>query len=143
MQRIDKAIRNPAQKDEMIQEVSKGHELDPRDASRVYPLTAETGAGVAKYLELTAHQQYRMDWRSVSLDDIRVALRSMTQNLQRDQKMVTDLQFGEAVRWQDPKTRLVIVVKVSGKDKLKLITTFWKGRPDPGGAPVNVCNFAR
>lgn len=143
MQRIDKAIRNPAVKDEMIQEVSKGNELDPRDASRVYPITKEMGAGVAKNLELTAHLQYRMDWRSVSLDDVRVALRSLTLNLQRDPKMTADLQYGEAVRWIDPKTRLVIVVKVSGRDTLKLITTFWKGRPDPGGAPVNVCNFAR
>lgn len=131
IRRIDKTVRNPALKEDLIDEVEKGGELSNPDAAKIYALENEAGAGVAKQIILTSHLQYRMDLRSVTVDDVRATLRVMTQALKNAPDAARDLAHGERVRYEDPRTRLVIVVQVAGRDTLRLITTFWKGRPDP------------
>ena len=141
IRRIDKSIKNPALKEDMIDDVESGGELSSPDAAKVYPLDTETGAGVAKELVLTSHLQYRMDLRSVTVDDVRATLRVMSQALKVTPRAAQDLSHGEKVRYEDPRTRLVIVVQVAGKDRLRLITTFWKGRPDPKPVQQESCKL--
>jgi len=141
IRRIDKNVKNPALKEDLKEDVEKGQELSPQDASKVYPLEAEAGAGIARELLLTSHLQYRMDLRSVTVDDVKAALRTMTVALKTNPEAVRDLQHGEKVRWQDPKTSLVIVVQVAGAGKLRLITTFWRGKPDPKPVPQETCKL--
>ena len=141
IRRIDKSVRNPALKEDLIEEVEHGGELDNQDAAQVYPLDTETGAGVAKKLVLTSHLQYRMDLRSVTLDDVRATLRAMTAALRDAPRAAQDLAHGEKVRYEDPRTHLVIVVQVAGRETLRLITTFWRGRPDPKPVPAPACGI--
>ena len=141
IRRIDKAIGNPRLKENMIEEVEQGGELSNPDAAKVYPLDNETGAGIAKHLVLTSHLQYRMDLRSVTVDDVRATLKAMTQALRTAPRAAQDLAHGEKVRYEDPRTRLVIVVQVAGRDTLRLITTFWKGRLDPKPVSAPACGI--
>jgi hypothetical protein len=137
IRRIERNVKNPALKED----VEKGEELSPQDASKVYPLEAEAGAGIARELVLTSHLQYRMDLRSVTVDDVRAALRTMTVALKTNPREAQNLAHGEKVRWQDPKTSLAIVVQVAGPSKLRLITTFWRGRSDPKPIPAESCKL--
>ena len=102
---------------------------------------AEAGAGIAKKLVLTSHLQYRMHLRSVTLDDVRATLRAMTAALRDAPRAAQDLAHGEKVRYEDPRTHLIIVVQVAGRDTLRLITTFWRGVPDPQPVPAQTCKL--
>jgi hypothetical protein len=141
IRRIDKTVRNPKLRDDLIEDVEQGAELSNPDAAKIYPLDTETGAGLASKLILTSHLQYRMDLRSVKVDDVRATLRVMTQALKSNPRAAQDLAHGEKVRYEDPRTRLVIVVQVAGRDTLRLITTFWKGRPDPKPVSAPSCGI--
>jgi len=141
IRRIDKSVRNPALKEDLKEDVERGEELSPQDAAKVYPLDAEAGAGIAKKLVLTSHLQYRMHLRSVTLDDVRATLRAMTAALRDAPRAAQDLAHGEKVRYEDPRTHLIIVVQVAGRDTLRLITTFWRGVPDPQPVPAQTCKL--
>jgi hypothetical protein len=87
-----------------------------------------------------------MDLRRVTVDDVRAALASFLQQMDRvkvmnprgHEKMLKDLEGGEELTWVDPRSKLKVVFRgAGGGGKVRLITTFWKGRPDP--VPTGVC----
>jgi hypothetical protein len=125
-------------KQDLIEEAEQGIDMSITDASRVYPLDVETGVGFSKSLLLTSHMQYRMDLRGITVDDIKNTLRSLTLYVKNNPKLKGVLLRGDKIRYEDPRTKLVLVV-ILEQDMLRLITTFWKGKPDPKPVPVSQC----
>jgi hypothetical protein len=123
-----------------VEEVEQGRALDNQDANRVYRIESEPGAGGPfKHLIITPHAQYRMDWRSVTVPQVRAALRSFLKAF-HDAKSRNDGQYKswvehfakrEPINWTDPRFDLTIVFSPDGNDRVRLVTTYWQGEPDP------------
>lgn len=139
VQRIDKSVSNPGLKHDMIEEVERGDDLTNQEASKVYPIGREPGVGPIKQVQITSHGQYRMDLRSIKVDDVRACLADLLRQLDTWEaagnpaaenfgKMIEDKQ---KIEWVDRKTRLKVVFQPLGGGTVALISTFWKGVPDP------------
>lgn len=147
VKRIVDRVKNPAQKAELIEDVENGESLSNPDASKVYKIETEQGAGLIGKILITAHGQYRMDLRGVTVDDVRAALASFSRQLllwqQQGSKAFTYhaklLEGREPVTWVDPRSRLEVVFQMVSDDTVKLVTTYWKGRRDPG--PPGNCSI--
>jgi hypothetical protein len=145
IQRIEDNVRNPALKGELEREVGTGHTLSNPDASKIYPLDREPGAGRIKNLLISSHAQYRMDLRSVTVEDVQRALTNWSKALNdlKSQKnpsydrMIREMNAG-SVEWNDPKSGLFLVFEVRG-DQAAIITTYWKGQKDPRAVPPAAC----
>jgi len=139
IERIERNVRSPGLKDNLVEDVNHGQDLSNSDASKVYPILAEHGVGPIKQVHITSHGQYRMDLRGISVDDVRRAIGSFLQQMGEwkvkknpaYERMGTSLERGEKLEWVDPKSRLKIVLAPTGGGSATLISTFWKGRPDP------------
>jgi hypothetical protein len=157
MQRIKDRVRNPKVRDELIADVEIGTDLNNQEASKVYSLEGERGAEGTpfKSLALTAHVQFRMDQRAVSVSDIRAALlkfheaygKEKSRNSPLHAKWERELDLGQPLEWDSP-TGLTVVFSArnAGVDakgrKLRqalLVTTYWRGKPNPLPTPVNSC----
>ena len=157
MKRIEDRVRNPKVREELIEDVESGGDLDNQEASKVYSLEGERGVEGTpfKSLVLTAHVQFRMDQRAVSVNDVKAALlkfhEAYGKEKSRNSHLYTgwekDLDRGEPIRWDSP-TGLTVVfstrnVGVDPKGrKLRqatLVTTYWTGKPNPRPTPVNSC----
>ena len=53
------------------------------------------------------------------------------------ENMGQSLETGQKIEWTDRKTKLKIVFESIGGGTVTLISTFWKGRPDP--VPLKHC----
>jgi hypothetical protein len=149
MKRINDQVKNPTMRNEMVEDVSHGKDLSNQDASKIYPLDREPNAFIAKSLHISAHAQYRMDLRSVTVKDVQTALKnyvSLMQKLKSMQhpgfeRMQNELASGK-VEFVDPKTNLMVVFAVNGRESVTLISTYWKGRNDPKPVPPSSCKVA-
>lgn len=136
VQRIDRAVREPQLKEDMIDEVESGVDLSNSDASKIYRLDKERGTGPIQEILITAHGQYRMDLRSITVEDVRQALSDFVRQLdewkaKRDpnyDRMYRDVSQGRKIEWVG-KNSLKVVFELRGRTA-HLITTFWKGRQD-------------
>ncbi len=146
LNRIEDKVRDPSMRYDMTQEVSHGDSLTNAEASKIYPLDQEPGAGYIKKLLITSHGQYRMDLRSVTVDDVRKALAAhakmindfKAQKHPGYERMVREVQMGK-VEFIDPKTNLEIVFTLSGDKTATLVTCFWKGKGDPKPVDPAAC----
>lgn len=148
--RIEKNIRSPGLKTDLVDDVNHGQDLSNSDASKVYPLLAEHGVGPIKQVHITSHGQYRMDLRGITVDDVRRAIGSFLQQLGEwkakknpaYERMNGVLERGEKLEWVDPKTRLKVVLAPTGGGNVTLVSTFWKGQPDPA-PPHGSCTLPK
>ena len=157
MRRIEDRVRNPKLREELIEDVEQGEDLDNQEASKVYTLEGEKGVEGTpfKSLVLTAHVQFRMDQRAISVSDVKAALlrfheaygKEKSTNSPKWRAWEQDLDRGQPVRWDSP-TGLTVVftARAVGVDpkgrKLRqatLVTTYWTGKPNPRPTPVNSC----
>ena len=145
--RIRDEVSNPALRDKMIQEVEHGQALSNQEAAKVYDLDLEIGAGLAKKLEISAHAQYRMDLRSVTVEDVKQTLARFTKSLETLRSkspkehgaLTTKLIYGDEIEFIEPQTKLKLVFRMKGLTAV-IITAFWNGKPDPiaprSGCPI-------
>lgn len=157
MQRIKDRVRNPKVREELIEDVEIGIDLDNQEASKVYSLEGEKGIDGTpfKSLMLTAHVQFRMDQRAVSVPDIRSAFlkfheaygKEKSRNSPLYMRWEQDLDRGQSVQWDSP-TGLTVVfsARAAGVDakgrkqrQAVVVTTYWTGKPNPRPTPVNSC----
>lgn len=146
VQRIDRQIQNPRLRDDLIDEVESGEDLSNAEASKVYGIDKEPGVGLIDAIVITAHGQYRMDLRGITVEDVRAAIGSFAKQMADWQKlgspayqrMLGLMQSGQKVEWLG-KNRLKVVFEVRDS-KAYLVTTFWKGMATPvppkGGCPL-------
>lgn len=153
VKRIDD--ENPRNEDKLIELVERGKSLSNSDAAKVYSIEREKGVWKFENLMLTAHAQYRMDLRGITVPEVRLALANFFRhyNKMRSQRSkpqaeayVRDIEEsfmrGSEIVWDDSKVgnlRVVFSANVS-KKQIRLITAFWRGVKDP--AP-SICRIAR
>jgi hypothetical protein len=147
VQRIDKSVRNPNLRQDLIQDVEKGEDLSNPDAAKVYVVGREPGVGPIKQVQITSHAQYRMDLRSIRVDDVRSCLADFLKQMEAwkaaqnkaFENMGSMLEDGHKIEWVDRKSKLKIVFQSIGNGTVTLISTFWKGVPDP--TPPKSCKI--
>ena len=147
VQRIEKNVRNPDLKEQLIDEVQHGDDLSNPEAAKIYsPIVESAGSnGLIKSIKITSHGQYRMDLRGITVENLQMAVGSLVdqfakwkaENNPKARDIVTNLAMGGKIEWIDPRSNLKVVLQPSGRGEVTLVSTFWKGRPDPG--PVNFC----
>ncbi len=147
VQRIDKTVKNPAEKQNLIEDIESGESLSNPDAAKVYRIETEAGSGIIGKILITSHAQYRMDLRSITVEDVKKSLAGFGTQLaswqQQGSKAFTHfagmLERGEKVEWVDPRSKLDVVFQLVSGDTVRLITTYWKGVKDP--APSGDCRL--
>jgi len=146
VQRIDDQVRNPRVKDNLTDQVQDGKSLSNPSAAKVYRLEKERGpGGPIKQILIGPHAQYRMDLRGVTVTEVRLALKRFTKQLndwksRKDfqyEHFITRFQRGESYEYTDPGLKLTVVFAGHGRDTAKIVTTYWKGQPDP--PPPGAC----
>lgn len=149
MQRIENRVRNPKVRDELLEDVEQGDDLDNQEAAQVYSIEGERGVEGTpfKSLVLTAHVQFRMDLRAVTVADVQAALlkfhdaygKEKSRNSHIYMRWEEELDRGQPIRWDSP-TGLTVVfstrsVGVDNKGRKQrqatLITTYWTNKPNP------------
>lgn len=146
MQRIRDSVPNKAQQEALIDDVEAGLKLTNTDAAKIYDIETDRGVGRFKQLVLTAHAQYRMDQRGISVPAVRAALTSFLQawSVQKSQRTPLwqswerDMSSSREIEWMDPKTHLFIVFVVH-KEQVGLVTAYWKGDSDPKPQSESSC----
>ena len=139
IERIERNIRSPRLKDDLVEDVNTGEDLSNQAASKVYPILHEHGVGDIKQVEITSHGQYRMDLRGITVDDVRHAIGSLLQQMDEwrvkkspaYERMSAALDRGDKIEWVNPKSALKIVLSPIGEGVVRLVSTFWKGVSDP------------
>lgn len=150
VRRIHNEVRAPRLRDQLDDQVEAGIEMSNQEASVVYRPIMEKGPGwLFRNIELTAHAQYRMDLRGIWTTELRVLLDEFLKDLnkwknKKDPEYTStmrELTNRQAVNYQDRRSGLVAVFKWDGRETATIITTYFKGDPDPsppglGGCPI-------
>lgn len=139
VQRINEEVQNPRVKDQLIDKAEHGQKITNPEAAQIYDIEAERGEGIIKRLLIGPHAQYRMDLRQVTVPQVRVALRDFSKMLndlksQRSSKYsfyANLVARGEPIEYTHPRLNLTVVFAITGQGQAKLVTTYWKGEPDP------------
>ena len=143
IRRIRDEVDNQREEDLLVDLVERNKELSNPDASKVYDIDVEQGVGPFKQIIIGPHASYRMDFRSVTVDKLRMAMAAFLKQL-NDWKSQKDFEYqdhanmlarGEPIEWFDRKTGLTVIFRSDGPWQVKLITTYYKGKPDPKAKP--------
>jgi len=145
VERIDKEIRNPALRENLEQSVEHGEKVQNPDAAKIYGPKTEAGVGPIEKIVISPHAQYRMDLRSITVPAIRAAIKSLmkaladwkSQKHPMHERVLDGWAKGTPFEWVDPKLGLSVVVRPTFPRALLLVTTYWKGEPDP--RPPGAC----
>lgn len=148
VERIQEEVTDPRLEDQLTEKVERGVELTNPEAAKVYEIETEQGvSSTFSRLRIGPHAQYRMDLRGVTVGDVRVSLKHFLKQMGdwksrgdwQYNRNVESLQRSEPVEWLDKKLGdLVVIFSAEGPGAIKLITTYWKGLPDPKG-PAESC----
>lgn len=140
VERIEQEVRSPALRQQLQHQVEDGKSLSNPDASKVYGLETERGpGGMISKVEITAHAQYRMDLRGVTVPEVRLALQTFQKQL-NDWKSQGDYNYtlvetavrrGEPIEYLAPRLNLFIAFTMAGRGLARVVTVYWKGQPDP------------
>lgn len=140
IQRIREEVQNTRLQDELVEDVEHGQSMSNADASKVYDIEIERGPTGTRFkqLSISAHAQYRMDQRGVTVTELRLALTSFqqkwavlkSQSNSQAKAWEMNMAYGEPILWVDPKIHLAVAFAVNGP-VAKIITTYWDGQPDP------------
>lgn len=147
VRRIDEEVPNPKLKDHLVDKVEGGESLSNSEAAKVYDVEVERARGIVKKIYIGPHAQYRMDLRGVTVGDVQKAVDELGKQFYTDRKSGDPrkmLKYEDFVKRGQPlefvtKQNLKIVLAPHA-DGAKLVTTFWKGRPDPKSPAV--CRIA-
>jgi hypothetical protein len=144
VERIEKEVRNPAVRDDLVEDVEHGEKVQNPDAAKIYSPDREHGIGSIDNILITPHAQYRMDLRGITVPLVRAGIRSLlkalndwkSQKNQMYQRVTEGWARGTSFEWVDSASGLSIVVRPKGHSML-LVTTYWKGEADP--RPPGAC----
>jgi hypothetical protein len=131
VQRIDTQVRNPSVKEDLIDDIEHGGSLDNAGASQVYGPVIEFLGGSFRKMQISAHAQYRMDLRGITLPLIQRSLADLSVKMGQDQYLMRQVYDSHGYRWDDPKRGITIVIDPVGRDLVKVITVYSTGTPDP------------
>lgn len=132
--RIVEEVDNQRVEDKLVNEVQKGKPLSNPAARQVYDAEKERGAWKYKLL-FTPHAQYRMDFRGITVPEVRAALgqffREMNnQRSQGDSGMYDKFMSGRDQQFLDKRTNTFFAF-VKRNNDVVVITTYKPGESDP------------
>lgn len=148
--RINEEVRNPRMRDNLTNKALDGDKLTNPEAHKVYDVERERGTKV-KFLSkfhITPHAQYRMDQRGITVNDLRVALKSFakayydskSKNGYEYRDWSEQMAYGREIRWVDERNgKLAVVFQANGKGDVVIITTYWEGLSDPSPKSQQQC----
>lgn len=131
VRRIENRVPNPAVKEDLIDDVERGTSLNNPDASKVYSLETEALGGLFRRMILTAHAQYRMDLRGMTVALLQRSLTDLATMVQANSSVMRQVFGGREYVWNDPKRGITVVLEAQGRDAVKVITVYPTGQPDP------------
>lgn len=135
--RIEDAVRSPAIKEPLVDKVEEGEELSNQEAARVYRIESEQTRGLVNHISIGPHAQYRMDLRGVTVGDVRKAIEEIgkdfhaARNSGHPRRMDRYVDFVHGQRLDYVTSQGLKIVLAPERGGALLVTTFWKGRPDP------------
>jgi hypothetical protein len=132
--RINQRVRDPDEKRGLIRQVLRGVGLDNKDSMAIYSLEPEKLNGMP--FVLGPHLQYKMDFRSITIDQVRKGLLNYYNAAKSGTapKVTRDTK----TTWLDPSGLEMSIGVSAAKGVLMVITAYWKGKPDPK-APADGC----
>ena len=131
IKRIDMQVRNPSVKHNLISEIEHGDKIDNTEASQIYGPDIEVLGGMFRKMQLSAHAQYRMDLRGLTVTTIQRSLLALSSEMKRDRQLEAEVMSGEPFRWEDRQRGVAIVLAVDDSGMVRIITLFPNGTPDP------------
>jgi hypothetical protein len=103
---------------------------------------------------LTSHAQHKMDLRAIREEDVKSAFEEFSKWFmyrknnpsslsKEDERKIKDLQTrGETIKFEGNRTGLTLVFDVGNRpDKVRLVTTWWEGLPDPDPPDPGECAY--
>lgn len=150
MERVHQEVGNHRLRDRIVDSIEEGSDISNADASKVYSVEKERGVG-GKFLsqiEITAHAQYRMDQRGITVPEVRLALKQFrkafydgkSQGSPLYQQWSSDMAWGSPIQWGSPMG--LTVVFDGSQNKAALITAYWTGQSNPRPKDEEECGFA-
>ena len=140
VQRIEDKVRTPSLREDLAEKVEHGEKLTNPEAAYIYDLgLPERGGGLFTNIRISAHAQYRMDQREITVADLRKFFANLSKKINdwKSQRAPEFARLSKAVQqggqfeWTDKQTKnLKVAFKFSGQT-VDIITTFWEGKPDP------------
>lgn len=131
-------------KKELIEDIEKGKDFSRQDEKLLYKSRdVPAKVDLFNHLSLTSHVQFRMDQRGITVHEIETGLDEFTRwylhrkknphNMSSDdQKLFSDMAYGEPIRFDARKSGLTIVFVVDAKGKKAiLVSTWWSNKPNP------------
>jgi hypothetical protein len=130
-------------KEDLIQDVLLGKDLDNSDAAKVYGGDVISLRGrFLKNLHITNHSKYRMDLRSVTLEMVVESLNEFErwflhkkQNPHsikgQEERLLADLVSGQPVRFDARNSKVTIIFRASPDGSARLISSWRTGTSDP------------
>jgi len=159
LRRINDEVRNPKDKNKLIRLVENGKDLSNPQAHIVYDDITEKGVGKLKFkdIDITAHAQYRMDLRGVSVQELRSALYAFQKKIQVDKAQrgwsrLEDYLENDTVSYTAPnKLKVVFQPYLDGRgrdpiDKVtgcKVITVYFEGVANPKPPSESECQIRK
>jgi hypothetical protein len=145
--RIEDEVRSELLQDELQDKVQSGKELSNPEASKVYDIEVEKGVGPLKSIRITAHAQYRMDLRGVTVQELRLFFARFLKYVEAQKakpkhspefvKLTQGLAYGEPILWTEQKMGLSVAFTVKNMEA-HVVTTYWEGLPDPKPSSCNL-----
>ena len=140
IERVEKSVRNPRLREEIIDDVEVGESLSNPEAAQVYDVEMEAGPQGTriKRLQIGPHAQYRMDLRGVTVPLIRAALVDFFKEYSVEKsrgsylakKWEEDFARTEPINWTSRRLGLTVIFVVAGTDA-RIVTTYWAGESNP------------
>lgn len=143
-------------KEDLKREIWEGDDLENDEASMIYSDRWVSIRGrLFSDILLNSHAQYRMDQRGIEERDVKEAVRDFREWF-RDKKQnprslghqgrrkLEKLKTGETARYES-ETGLTIIISLHHGDpgKIRLVTVFWTGVPDPQPPEPGECKEGR
>jgi hypothetical protein len=116
--------------------------LTNTDASRVYGPEVEFLGGIFRKLQLSAHAQYRMDLRGITVALVQRSLMDLSTAMGKDAYLMRAVydSSGRGYRWDDPKRGVTIVIDPEGRETVRVVTVYPTGGQDPSPPGEGGCD---
>jgi len=154
IQRIRDEVSNPRLQEALIEDFEEDGKLENPEASKVYEITSgeAPNASFIKQVLISAHGQFRMDQRGVTVSDVKQALQEFAQEYAKAKsnprtKFLSDrwdqaLAYGDKITYQAKRITIVFApARTGGKGVIDLITTYPNGGSDPRPVPESACRL--
>lgn len=144
VRRIEQGVGSPRVRERLVTKVEEGQALSNPEAAAVYDLDLEKTRGLVTRLVVGPHTQYRMDLRGVTVRDLKEAVEELgrayhSARKNGDERRLAPFQaFLEGGKLEYVTSQGLQVVLAPENGGAHVVTTFWKGRPDP--RPTGHCD---